>query len=159
MSLWSLKKRQKINEASNFVNMDSLFDATISASMDEQNGRISETLVSKDSLTFPADELDKSCIEQQRGSESNLLVLSADQGVCDVENNVNLDGAGIREHPKLEGESNKITELVIGFGNSCGPTKDVKRKKMLRQKLYIKHLKKMYFRTKCLNHQCPNCNH
>ena len=82
--------------------------------------------MSKDSLTFPADELDKSCIEQQRGSESNLLVLSADQGVCDVENNVSLEGAGTREHPKPEeGENNKNTELVIGFGTSCGPDKDV----------------------------------
>ncbi|XWS54519.1 hypothetical protein CRYUN_Cryun10bG0096400 [Craigia yunnanensis] len=120
------EKTKKIDEASNVVNMDSLFDATISASMDEQNGSVSEALVRKDGLTFHANELDKSRIEHQRGSESNLLVLSTDQGVCDVENNVSLDGAGTREHPKPEeGENNKNTELVIGFGNSCGPAKDV----------------------------------
>ncbi|XP_017971090.1 PREDICTED: uncharacterized protein LOC18608269 isoform X1 [Theobroma cacao] len=120
------EKTEKIDEASNVVNMDSLVDATISASMDEQNGSISETFVRKDSLTFHADELNKSCSEQQRSSESNLLLLSTGQGLCDVENNVNLVGAGAREHHKPEEvDNNENAELDIGFGNGCGPAEDV----------------------------------
>ncbi|EOX98769.1 Uncharacterized protein TCM_007458 [Theobroma cacao] len=118
--------KEKTDEASNAVNMDSLVDATISASMDEQNGSISETFVRKDSLTFHADELNKSCSKQQRSSESNLLLLSTGQGLCDVENNVNLVGAGAREHHKPEEvDNNENTELDIGFGNGCGPAEDV----------------------------------
>ncbi|XVE93150.1 hypothetical protein REPUB_Repub01dG0165300 [Reevesia pubescens] len=119
------EKTKKIDGARNVVNMDSLFDATVSASMDEQNGSISKTLPRKDSLIFHADEFEKSCIEHQRGSESSLLVLSTDQGVCDVENDVNLVGTGTREHPKPEVDNSKNAELVIGFGNSCVLAKDV----------------------------------
>ncbi|XP_022763680.1 uncharacterized protein LOC111309095 isoform X2 [Durio zibethinus] len=120
------EKIKKIDEASNVVNVDALFDAKISASLDEQSGTISETLVQSVSLTFHADELEKSCIEQRRGSQSNLLVLSTDLGVCDVENNVNSVGAGSKEHPKPgEVDNNKNAELLTGLENSCGPAKDV----------------------------------
>lgn len=120
------EKTEMIDEASIVMDMDSLFDATISASIEEQNGSISEALVRKDGSTFQANEQDKSGIELQRGSESDLFVLYADQGACDVENNVNLDGSASREHLKPEeGENDKNTELVIRFGNSCGPAKDV----------------------------------
>ncbi|XVE66567.1 hypothetical protein DITRI_Ditri08aG0088900 [Diplodiscus trichospermus] len=120
------EKNKKIDEASNAVNMDCLFDAAISASMDEQNGSISEGLVRKDGLTVQANEHDKSHIEQKRLSESNVLFSYPDRGGCDVENNVNLDGARTRVHPKPEErENNKNGELVMGSGNSNEPAKDV----------------------------------
>ncbi|OMO68500.1 Zinc finger, C2H2-like protein [Corchorus olitorius] len=119
-------KTEKIGEASNIVNVNSLVDATISASMDEQNGSISDTFVQKDNLSFYVNQLDKSCSELQRRSECKLLLLSTGQVVCDVENNVNLVGACKKEHTKPEEvDNNKIAELVIGFGNSCVSAKDV----------------------------------
>ncbi|TYI37404.1 hypothetical protein ES332_A03G208900v1 [Gossypium tomentosum] len=120
------EKMKKIDEAISVANMDSLFDATISDCMDEQNGSTSETVVRKYGLTIHAEEADKSGIEQHRGPERNLLVPSTDQGVCDVENEVNLVGAGTKENPKPEEvDISTNSELVVGLGNSCEPDKDV----------------------------------
>ncbi|XP_039035340.1 uncharacterized protein LOC120171755 isoform X2 [Hibiscus syriacus] len=117
------EKVKKIGEAINASNMDCLFGATVSDSVDVQNGHTSETLNRKDGLTVPAEEADRSCIEEHIGSESNLLVPETDQGVCDVENEVSLDDA---EHPKTEEVDNSThSNLVIGSGNSCGSAKDV----------------------------------
>ncbi|XP_039063027.1 uncharacterized protein LOC120207668 isoform X2 [Hibiscus syriacus] len=120
------EKVKKIDEAVNTANMDCLFDATVSDSVDVQNGHTSETLNRKDGLTVPAEEADKCCIEEYRGSASNLLVPETDQGVCDVENEVSLVDAGSKEHPKTEEVDNGThSNLVIGSGNSYCSAKDV----------------------------------
>lgn len=120
------EKKKNIDEAISVANMDSLFDATTSDCMDKQNGSTSETVVRKDGLTIHSEEADKSGIEQHRGPERNLLVPSTDQGVCDVENEVNLVCAGTKENPKPEEvDISTNSELVVGLGNSCEPAKDV----------------------------------
>ncbi|KAL4363752.1 hypothetical protein GQ457_04G003660 [Hibiscus cannabinus] len=120
-----IDEKVKTDEAINVTNMDCLFDATVSDSMDVQNGRTSVTPNSKDGLTVPDEEADKSCIEEQRGSQNNLLVPDTDQGVCDVENEVSLVGVGTKEHPKPEEVDNYThSELVVGPGSSCESAKD-----------------------------------
>ncbi|KDP40908.1 hypothetical protein JCGZ_24907 [Jatropha curcas] len=102
-----------IDDATNIldVEVDSSF-------ANEQCGNTSKALGATDCLAVCADEMEKSVIEQERGTDCHSLSPLSSQKTCSIDNNMNLVNTDKQDHSKTDKvDKTKSAEIDIGFGS------------------------------------------
>lgn len=124
-SMVTTETMEKIDDAGCLmdVKVEACVDTGTAIPADEQNGCKSETSDGKDGLAFIADEIGKSGIEQESGSESHSLAPSINQNGCPVESNVNLGCPNTIEHGEPDEINNhkNIRVDACSGSNNVGP--------------------------------------